>query len=243
MGTIVWDFHSLLALLEIIGINAVLSTDNVVVVALVVHRLPLQHQRLALLLGIGGAVGLQVLATVFVSQLFHIPLLLGVGGLLLNVIAVQLLRNGEQQTPPQLGPGVTLRHAVWMIISANCLTSLDNVLAVGSIGWEQPILIICGLVVSITLMLTCSRRIADWMNSCSFLISMGAGILAWTAGRMIASDALIHASVLAEWNIDLDNNPWRLLLSLTTTIGVLVVARQREERVASLSKIHQAPRR
>jgi predicted tellurium resistance membrane protein TerC len=45
-----------LPLLEIIGINILLSWDNAVVVALAARRLPLSQRRPALLFGVGGSV-------------------------------------------------------------------------------------------------------------------------------------------------------------------------------------------
>src|SRR5437867_13321379 len=85
-----------LSVLQIIGINAVLSGDNAVLVAMAIRRLPQTQRRPALALGIGGAIGLQILATLVVAQSFTIPLLLCGGGALLSGIAVKLLREAVQ---------------------------------------------------------------------------------------------------------------------------------------------------
>lgn len=211
-----------LPLLEIIAINIVLSGDNAVVVALAVRRLPLPQRQPALLLGVGGAVLLQVLATLGVARLFQIPLLLAGGGLLLSWMAMQLLRE-EGGSTAQLPTATTLRRAVCTIITANSLTSLDNVLAVASIGREHPAFIACGLVVSTTLMITLSVRIAEWMNRYPFLVTVGASILAWTGGRMVATDAIVGRAVLAEFGTELKDRPWGFLLAAGMTAGVLTV--------------------
>ena len=57
-----------LSVLQIIGINAVLSGDNAVLVAMAIRRLPQSQRRPALVLGIGGAIGLQILATLVVAR-------------------------------------------------------------------------------------------------------------------------------------------------------------------------------
>ena len=107
-----------LSVLHIIGINAVLSGDNAVLVALAIRRLPQSQRRPALVLGIGGAIGLQILATLVVAQLFAIPLLLCGGGLLLSWIALKLLREEEQELS-SLPTAKNLAQAIWTIIVAN----------------------------------------------------------------------------------------------------------------------------
>jgi len=213
-----------LSVLQIIGINAVLSGDNAVLVALAIRRLPQSQRRPALVLGIGGAIGLQILATLVVAQLFAIPLLLCGGGLLLSWIALKLLRE-EEQEPSSLPTAKNLAQAIWTIIVANCLMSLDNVLAVASIGRGQPQLIALGLVVSIALILTASVFIAEFMDRYPFLVTVGAGILAWTAGRMVATDAVIDRAVWSAFGTDLQGGPWGVLLSVAMTAFVLVTSR------------------
>ena len=103
--------------------------------------------------------------------------------------------------------------------------SLDNVLAVASVGRGQPQLIALGLVVSIALILTASVFIAEFMDRYPFLVTVGAGILAWTAGRMVATDAVIDRAVWSAFGTDLQGGPWGVLLSVAMTAFVLVTSR------------------
>jgi YjbE family integral membrane protein len=217
---------TVISLLEIIGINVVLSGDNAVVVAMAAHRLTPHHRQQALVLGVGGAMVLQILATLIVSWLFRIPLLLCAGGVCLSWMALRLLQEEEQERN-HTAPPETLGHAVWTIIAANCIMSLDNVLAVASIGHGKPVLIVAGLGVSIVLTLTSSVLIADWMNRYPFLVKLGAGILAWTGGRMIATDAVIAHAIAGEFGINLQDGPLWFATSLVTTASVFFASRQR----------------
>lgn len=177
-----WNSSYILSLLEVIGTNIVLSGDSAVLVAMAVHRLPLRQRRAALILGISGAVVLQTLATLAMAQLLRIPLLLCVGGVLLCGVALNLLREEGEEETPQVHAAEHLEHAVWTILVATLLTSLDNVLAVASVGQGQPGLILFGLLFSSAILITGSLFISQLMNRYPILVTVGAGILAWTAG-------------------------------------------------------------
>src|SRR5687768_6561138 len=65
--------------LQIIGINIVLSGDNVVVIALACRGLPDKRNRMGMVLGAGVAVGLRLIFIFIVQQLLAVPLLKFVG--------------------------------------------------------------------------------------------------------------------------------------------------------------------
>jgi YjbE family integral membrane protein len=217
----------LLPLLAIIGLSLVLSGDNAVLVALVMRRLPPPQRRLALYLGMAMAAFLQIAATLCVAHLFRIPLLLCMGGVLLNWIALKLLRDvhqGMTPLPTVQGAG----RAAWTIATAHCLMSLDNVLAVASLGQAHPIWIIAGLSISTAVVLTCSVFIADLMNRYPQLVAMGAGLLAWTGGRMIVTDPVVHQTFLTELHVDLRGGLLGFCLAGLATLVILLQAwRQR----------------
>jgi len=217
-----WNSSDILWLLRIIGTNIVLSGDNAVLVGLAVHRLPPHQRRSALVLGLSGSFVLQVLATLAVAQLLTIPLLLCVGGMLLCSIAMDLLKENEDGTP-QFQTAKHLGHAVWIILVANLLMSLDNVLAVASVGQGQPTLILLGLLLSNGMLAVGSLFLSDLMNRYPFLITLGAGSLAWTAGRMIGTDVVIRQLVWVHLGADLQRGPLRFLMSALTTAVVMTI--------------------
>src|SRR5512137_2211034 len=79
------------ALLEIIGVNIVLSGDNTVVIALAARSLPPQQQKKAVAWGSGAAVVMRIVLTIVAVELLRLPYLKLVGAGLLLWIALQLL--------------------------------------------------------------------------------------------------------------------------------------------------------
>ncbi len=199
-----WNAVYLLPLLEIIGVNVVLSGDNAVLVAMAVHRLPPRQRRPALALGAAGAIVLHIATTLVVTQLLRIPLLLCAGGLLLAWIALKLLQE-EHEEAPRVHAAENLGHAVRTIIAADFIMSLDNMLAVAGVGQGHPGLIVFGLLFSVSLIMRGSLFISTLMNRYPFFVTIGAGILAWTAGHMMATDTVIDHAVWAHWGVDLKN--------------------------------------
>src|SRR4029434_3851290 len=85
------------ALMQIIGVNIVLSGDNAVVIALAARGLPPKQQKQAIVWGSGAAVVLRIVLPLVAAALLDLPYLQIVGGLLLLWIGVQLLSEGEEE--------------------------------------------------------------------------------------------------------------------------------------------------
>src|SRR5262245_19134490 len=89
------DAAYVVAVLRIIGINIVLSGDNAIVIALACRTLPRRQRITGIILGAAAAVVLRIIFTVVVQQLFDVPWLKLVGGLILLWIALKLLLGEE----------------------------------------------------------------------------------------------------------------------------------------------------
>lgn len=63
----------LATLVSIFMINVVLSGDNAVVIALASRNLPVRQQRVAILLGSGGAIVLRIVLTIIIVMLLKDP--------------------------------------------------------------------------------------------------------------------------------------------------------------------------
>src|SRR5215216_454775 len=85
------------ALLQIIGVNIVLSGDNAVVIALAARGLPAEQQKRAVAWGSGAAVVMRIGLTIVAVELLRLPYLKLVGAALLFWIAVQLLIPEEEE--------------------------------------------------------------------------------------------------------------------------------------------------
>lgn len=179
------------SVLKIVLIDIVLSGDNAVVIALAAHQLPSSQRRAAILAGTGGAIGLRVLFTFMLASLLNIPFLKLAGGVILVGIAIKLLW-AEKGKDPLIHPKKTLGGAIITIIMADFVMSLDNMLAVGGASHGHLKLILLGLFLSITLIMTCSSLLARWMDRFRVLIYAGAGVLALTAGEMMVSHSNVY---------------------------------------------------
>jgi len=210
----VFNAELLASLLEILGVNVILSGDNAVVIALAARSLPRQQQRMAIVLGSAAAILLRVVLTLVAVELLQLPWLRLVGAALLLWIGVSLLVGGDEA-----GPGTEPRMGLWgavrTILVADFVMSLDNVLGVAAAAKGQFGLLIAGLILSIPLIMFGSGVILRIMDRYPIIITLGAALIGYVAGEM-----LIDEPVLAAW---LHGEVW---IHYATAIGcaLLVVA-------------------
>jgi YjbE family integral membrane protein len=183
------------SLLEIIGVNIVLSGDNAVVIALASRTLPPEQRRTAVLLGSAGAILMRIALTVAASELLQLPWLKLAGALLLLWIGIRMLVDSGAggdglATAKASGPWGAIRT----ILVADLVMSLDNVLGVAAAAHGQLMLLIAGLVISIPLIVFGSVLILRIMNRFPVFVTMGAGLIGYVAGEM-----LVDEPVIAPW--------------------------------------------
>jgi len=230
-----WNPSALMTLLEIVSINLVMSGDNAVVVAMAVHRLPTPQRRAAVLYGMLGAIGVHVGATLAIVRMLEVPLLLAAGGVALTWIALQL-RHPDEAAAPEIQAPPSLTRAVRTILVADLIMSADNMLAVASVGQEHPVLIVFGLVFSITLVMTGSLFLSTLMQRYPMLVTAGAGVLAWTGGHMIAGDPLMQRTVWARFGAHLMEGPFRIVLAACLTTLVVSAPQWRRWKVRTAAR-------
>ncbi|WP_108670975.1 TerC family protein [Peribacillus acanthi] len=182
------DQALVLNLLEIILINIVLSGDNAVVIALACRNLPEHYKNNAVLFGTLGAIVLRVLLTFVAVYLLTIPFLNFIGGLLLIWIAVNLLKDEDEE---EIRGNATLLGAIKTIVIADIIMSLDNVVAVAGVAHGDIILIIIGLLISIPLIIWGSSFLMYIMDKFPIIIIIGAALLGYTAGEMMLKDQAV----------------------------------------------------
>ena len=178
----------LIALMQIMMVNIVLSGDNAVVIALAARNLPVHQQKKAVLWGSGGAIVLRVILTIIAVALLKIPFLQFFGALLLVWIALKLLIEDEHGEGESHAAQDNLLSAVKTILVADVVMSLDNTLAIAGIAKGDWALLITGLVLSIPLIVFGSTIIMKLIARYSVIVYIGAGLIAYTAGEMMESD-------------------------------------------------------
>jgi YjbE family integral membrane protein len=186
------DPNNWIALLQIIGVNIILSGDNAVVIALACRSLPPDLQKKGILFGSAGAILCRVVLTFFAVYLLEVPFLKLVGAALLLWIGVKLLLHDDGE-----GDGIeshsNLKGAIRTIIIADVVMSLDNVLGVAAAANGNVPLIITGLLISIPLIIFGSAIIMKLMERFPIIVTLGAALLGYVAGEMAFSDPAIKS--------------------------------------------------
>ena len=68
---------------------------------------------------------------------------------------------------------------------------IDNVLAVAGAAQGSALLVVFGLLISVPIMIWCSQLILKYVEHYPIIIYFGAGVLAWTAVKMVFSEPLL----------------------------------------------------
>ena len=171
---------------KIIWINVLLSGDNALVIALACRGLHGRHRLWGMVIGSGVAVVLLIAFTGVVAELMQLPYLKLVGGLALLVIAAKLLVPEDESD--EIAAGTTLWHAIRIVVIADIVMSLDNVIAVAAAANGEFALLILGLAISIPMIIAGAALIMLVLDRFPALVWLGAMLLGWIAGNVIASD-------------------------------------------------------
>jgi YjbE family integral membrane protein len=179
-----------LAVGKIIWINVLLSGDNALVIAMACRGLAPRQRLWGMVIGAGIAVVLLIAFTGIVAKLILLPYLKLVGGIALFVIAAKLLVPEEEGD--DVTAGTSLWHAIRIVVIADIVMSLDNVIAVAAAANGQMSLLILGLAVSIPMIIAGAALIMMVLDRFPILIWLGATLLGWIAGDVIASDPAVQ---------------------------------------------------
>ena len=179
-----------LAVGKIVWINVLLSGDNALVIAMACRGLHGRHRLWGMIIGAGIAVVLLIAFTGIVATLMALPYLKLVGGLALLVIATKLLVPEDESD--EIAAGTTLWHAIRIVVIADVIMSLDNVIAVAAAANGQFSLLILGLAVSIPMIVAGAALIMLVLDRFPILVWLGATLLGWIAGDVIESDPAVR---------------------------------------------------
>ncbi len=175
---------------QIVFVNAVLSGDNALVIALTSQQLPAGMRKKAVLWGSSLAVLLQVAFSILVGRLLEVPGLRLAGALALILIARKLI--GEAREEAREARSIqSVTGAVLTILIANLAMSLDNVLAVGALSRGVPGLIALGIGVSAVMLLVASAVMIAMIERYRWVTLAGAGLLSCTAAGMLCDEPLL----------------------------------------------------
>lgn len=218
-----------LALLNIIFIDLILAGDNAIVIGMAARNLPANQQKKAVIWGTAGAIGIRIIATVVVVQLLDLPWLHLIGGLLLLWIAYKLLI--QEDSHGDIKAGATLGQSIRTIIIADAAMGIDNVIAVAGASHGSMVLVILGLLISVPVIVWGSTLFIKLINKYTWIIYLGSGVLAYTAGKMITGEMAFKPFFE-------DNKAiyWLfLIVVIILTIGAGILANRRKQMLQQKS--------
>ncbi len=183
-----WDFLG--AFFSIVMIDLVLAGDNAVVISMAVRRLPEAQRKTGLIFGALAAVILRVVLTFFAAQLLTLGYVKFFGGALLVWIAVRLAMEGGREN--QGGKeAATLKEAIGIILVADVVMSLDNILAIAGASGGNVYLVIFGLALSIPIVVLASTFFSELTDRYPVILYAGIAVLGRVAGQMMITDPVI----------------------------------------------------
>jgi len=197
-----------LAALQIMGINILLSGDNAVVIALAVRELPPKERFWGMILGAGCAAVLLILFTGIVATLLKLPYLKLIGGLALFWVAIKLVApqpHDAEGTPEAVED---LWRAVRVVVVANIVMSLDNVIAVAAAAKGNYFLLGLGLAVSIPVVIAGSALFLALLERFPWVVWAGGALLGWIAGGLLPDDAIIAQYIAKMYGMPITPSLW-----------------------------------
>jgi YjbE family integral membrane protein len=196
---------AVMALIQVVMINLVLSGDNAVVIGLAAAGLPAKQRTRAITIGILTATALRIAGASVATQLLQVFGLLLAGGILLLWVCWKMWRELQTTPKDQQGGGETLvayapgrngtvagnlsrktfGQATLQIVVADFSMSLDNVLAIAGAARDHPLILAFGLLLSIGLMGIAANFIGRLIQNHPWIAYVGLAIILYVACEMI----------------------------------------------------------
>lgn len=197
MTELSWNWDFVLRFLSIILIDLALSGDNAIVIGMAAAALAKQQRKWAIVLGGSLAIILRISLTIIITLLMQIPLLCAAGGCVLFWVAWKLFRldvnEAENAEKAEAKQSKNFRQVVILILTADIIMSLDNVIAIAGTAHGNIILLILGLLLSMPLLMTVGGVISLFIDRFKWLVYLGAAVIIFTGTRMIFEDSLIQS--------------------------------------------------
>lgn len=177
-------------LAKIVAIDLVLGIDNAVVIALAVAMLSVELRNKAIMLGTAGAILARVLFLFIGFWLVGLPFVKLLAGGYLVYLAYSMLKSGDDDH--EVKQSTSMWGAIWVIVSADLMMSLDNVVAlVGAsegTGNHAFGYTVFGILISIPIIIFASKFLVTLLDKFPVLVNLGAGLIAWVGIEMMLKE-------------------------------------------------------
>ena len=186
--------EQLVILTQIIFIDLVLAGDNAIIIGMVASKFPVEQRKKVIIWGIGGAVILRIILTLFTAYLLQITGLRLIGGILLLYIVYKLyidvIKGSSDEESVKVDNSSFLK-AIWTVLLADFTMSLDNVLGVAGAAGHHYHLLVFGLMLSIVLMAVAANLISGWIKKYKWIAWIGLLAILIVAIELIYTDIKI----------------------------------------------------
>jgi YjbE family integral membrane protein len=188
-----WEFVA--GFLQIVVIDLALSGDNAIVIGMAAASLPRTQRTKAIIIGGACAIILRILLTLVASKLMTIPLLSAIAGVVLFWVAWKLLKmdvsSEEGEEGKQHKTASNFKQAIFVILTADFMMSLDNVLSVAGAAHGDAKLLIIGLLISMPLLMTTGGLISRLIDKFKWIPFLGAAVISYVGMDMILTDRFL----------------------------------------------------
>ena len=177
---------------QIVFIDLILAGDNAIIIGMVASRFPPEQRKKVIFWGIGGAVVLRIILTLFTAYLLQITGLRLIGGLLVLYIVyklyVDVIKSNSNSDKDIRVDSTNLLKAIWTVLLADFTMSLDNVLGVAGAAGHHYHLLIFGLILSIFIMAVGANLISQWIKKYKWIAWIGLIAILTVAIDLIYTD-------------------------------------------------------
>jgi YjbE family integral membrane protein len=180
------------AFIQVVLIDLTLAGDNAVAVGMAAAGLPQPKRRMAIFLGLAGAVAMLSGLALIATQLLKVVGLLFAGGVLLLWVSWHMWRDirarrhgGQHRGTVEHPVHKTLGRALTQILIADVSMSLDNVLAVAGAARDHKEVLIPGLLLSIGLTGFAATWVARLLHRWPWIGYVGLAIVLFVALHMM----------------------------------------------------------
>ena len=188
-----WEFVA--GFLQIVVIDLALSGDNAIVIGMAAASLPRSQRTKAIIIGGACAIILRILLTLVATKLMTIPLLSAIAGVVLFWVAWKLLKmdvsSEEAEEGNQHKTAGNFKQAIIIILTADFMMSLDNVLSVAGAAHGDAILLIIGLLISMPLLMTTGGLVSRLIDKFKWIPFLGAAVISYVGMDMILTDRFL----------------------------------------------------
>jgi YkoY family integral membrane protein len=188
---VIFESSDLVTIALLVGLEALLSADNALVMAIMVLGLPKREHQKALSYGLIGAFGFRIVATALAVYLIKLAVVKLLGGLyLLYLTASHFLRAGDAEArnkPPAAKPGFGL-SAFWATVIrvelVNLAFSIDSILVAVAMS-KKLWVILMGGILGIVAMRLVVGQLLKLIQRYPALVDGAFVIIAWVAAKLI----------------------------------------------------------